>query len=215
VAGLKEFELPLIKLNENNVEEIPTVKQKTRPKSSPMKFTVESDGLLASYIACLERLEDLEKDRSLSYNNNETNSSSPKANPYGSYPILAPLHVVNNANYTYGMPPNPPFGQNLQFQPHRPNMAAPVEPVQGTGLTGKPSALEMVPNQPMPLSVVLNLVISNPRPHYSTTMNTLAPKTIIPDHVFQSYRLPQAKITPYLNKTRTAGARCAPYSVYK
>jgi hypothetical protein len=28
----------------------------------------------------------------------------------------------------------------------------------------------------------------------------LATKTIIPDDVFQSYRLPEAKITPYLNK---------------
>jgi hypothetical protein len=32
-------------------------------------------------------------------------------------------------------------------------------------------------------------------------MNTLATKTIILDDVFQSYRLPQAKIAPYLNKT--------------
>jgi hypothetical protein len=171
VAGLKEFELPLIKLNENNVEVIPTVKQKTQPKSSPMKSTVGSDGLLASYIASLERLEDLEKDRSLSYNNNETNSSSPEANPYGSYPILAPLHVVNNANYTYGMAPNPTFGQNLQFQLYRPNMAALVEPVQGAGLTGETSALEMVPNQPMPLSVVPNLVI----PTFYNQLVTLDP----------------------------------------
>jgi hypothetical protein len=33
---------------------------------------VESDELLASYIARLERLEDLEKDRALGFNNNET-----------------------------------------------------------------------------------------------------------------------------------------------
>jgi hypothetical protein len=46
-----------------------------------MKSTVESDELLASYIARLERLEDLEKDRALGFNNNETNSSTPKANP--------------------------------------------------------------------------------------------------------------------------------------
>jgi hypothetical protein len=84
-----------------------------------MKATVESDELLASYIA---RLEDLEKDRSLGYNNNnETNSSAPKANPHGSYPSLAPL-PVNNANYAYGMTPNPASGQYPQFQPHRPNM---------------------------------------------------------------------------------------------
>jgi hypothetical protein len=31
-------------------------------------------------------------------------------------------------------------------------------------------------------------------------MNTSAPKTIISDDVFESYRLPQAKIAPYLNK---------------
>jgi hypothetical protein len=83
-----------------------------------MKATVESDELLASYIA---RLEDLEKDRSVGCNNNETNSSAPKANPHGSYPSFAPL-PVNNANYAYGMTPNPASGQYPQFQPHRPNM---------------------------------------------------------------------------------------------
>jgi hypothetical protein len=56
-----------------------------------MKSIVESDEFFASYIAHLERLEDLEKDRSLGFNNNETNSSTPKANPQGSYPSLAPL----------------------------------------------------------------------------------------------------------------------------
>jgi hypothetical protein len=42
--------------------------------------------------------------------------------------------------------------------------------------------------------------ISNTGPHYSTTMNTSSLKTIIPDDVFKSYRLAQAKIAPYLNK---------------
>jgi hypothetical protein len=74
-----------------------------------MKAIVESDELLASYIAHLECLEDLEKDSSLGYNNNETNSSTPKANSHGSYPSLAPV-PVNNANYAYGMTPNPASG---------------------------------------------------------------------------------------------------------
>jgi hypothetical protein len=91
VARSKEFELPAIRLNNNNVEVIPTVSKKPPPE--PSKSTVESDELLASYIA---RLEDLEKDRSLGFNNNETNSGTPKANPQGSYPSLAPL-PVNNA----------------------------------------------------------------------------------------------------------------------
>jgi hypothetical protein len=112
MARLKEFELSVIKLNDNNVEVIPTV----------------SDELISSYIAHLKRLEDLEKDRSLDYNNNETNSSTPKANPHKSYPSLAPL-PVNNANYAYGMTQNPATGQYPQFQPHRPNMATLVEPV--------------------------------------------------------------------------------------
>jgi hypothetical protein len=84
-------------------------------------------------------------------------------------------------------------------------MAAPVEPVQSTGQTG---AMEMVPGQPLPLSVVPNQMvpdfpntISNVVPHYSTTMNTSAPKTMILDDVFESYMLSQAKTTPYLNKT--------------
>jgi hypothetical protein len=85
-------------------------------------------------------------------------------------------------------------------------MATPVEPVQGTGQTG---AMEVVPNQPLPLSVVPNPMyptfsntISNTGPHYSTTMYTSAPKTIISDDVFESYRLAQAKIAPYLNKMK-------------
>jgi hypothetical protein len=42
---------------------------------------VGSDELLASYIAHLERLEDLEEDRALGFNNNDVNSSTLKANP--------------------------------------------------------------------------------------------------------------------------------------
>jgi hypothetical protein len=70
VARLKEFELPAIKLNDNNIEVIPTVSKKPPPETSPMKSTMESDELLSSYIARLERLEDLEKDRALGYANN-------------------------------------------------------------------------------------------------------------------------------------------------
>jgi hypothetical protein len=101
VARLKEFELPAIRLNDNNVEVIPTVSKKPPPETSPMNSTVESDEFLASYIARLERLEDLEKDRALGFNNNETDSSTPKANPQGSHPSLVPL-PVNNGNFAYG-----------------------------------------------------------------------------------------------------------------
>jgi hypothetical protein len=83
-------------------------------------------------------------------------------------------------------------------------MAAPVEPMQGAGQTG---ATDLVPDQPLPIYVVPNQMvpafsntISNVGPRYSTTMNTLASKNIIPDDVFESYRLAQAKIIPYLNK---------------
>jgi hypothetical protein len=120
-----------------------------------MKSIVESDELLASYIARLERLEDLKKYRSLGYTNNETNSSTPKANPQGSYSSLAPL-PVNNANYAYGLTPNPASGQYPQLQPHRSNMAAPIEPAQGTGQIG---AMEMVPDQPLPICVVPNQMV--------------------------------------------------------
>jgi hypothetical protein len=168
-----------------------------------MKSTVESDEFLASYIARLERLEDLEKDRALGYVNNETNSSTPEANPQGSYLRVAPL-PLNNGNHAYGSTPNSASGQYPQFQLHRPNMAAPVEPMHGIGQT---SAMELVPDQPLPISVMPNQMvptlsnaISNVGPHYSTTMNTSASKNIIPDDVFESYRLAQAKIAPYLNK---------------
>jgi hypothetical protein len=50
VARLKEFELPAIRLNDNNVEVIPTISKKPLPEPSPMKSTVESEELLASYI---------------------------------------------------------------------------------------------------------------------------------------------------------------------
>jgi hypothetical protein len=66
------------------------------------------------------------------------------------------------------MPPETSFGKNLQFQPHAPNMATTVGPMQGTGQT---NALEMVLDQPPPLFVVPSLVvptISNTRPRYST-----------------------------------------------
>jgi hypothetical protein len=66
VARLKEFELPAIKLNDNSLEVFPTISKKPPAESSPMKSKVESDGLLASYVARLECLEDLVKDRSLS-----------------------------------------------------------------------------------------------------------------------------------------------------
>jgi hypothetical protein len=203
VAGLKEFELPAIRLNDNNIEVIPTVSKKLPPETSPMKSIVESYELLASYIARLELLEDLEKDRALGYANNETNSSTPKSNPQGSYPSLAPL-PVNNGNHAYGLTPNPASGQYPQFQLHRPNTAAPVELMQGTGQTNE---MELVPNQPLPISVMPNQMvptfsntISNVGPHYSMSMNTLASKYIIPDDVFESYRLAQAKLAPYFNK---------------
>jgi hypothetical protein len=203
MARLKEFEQPTIRLNDNNIEVIPTVSKKPPPKTSSMKSTVESDELLASYIAHLEWLEDLEKDRALGFNNNETNSSTPKANPQGSHPSLAHL-PVNNGNHAYGLTPNPASGQYPQFQPHRPNMAALVEPMQGTVETG---AMELVPDQPLPISVVPNQmvptfsnIISNVGPHYNAIMNTSASKNIISDDVIESYRLAQAKITPYLIK---------------
>jgi hypothetical protein len=152
VARLKEFELPAIRLNDNNIEVIPTVSKKTPPDTTPTKSTVGSDELLASYIARLERLEDLEKDKALGFNNNDANSSTPKANPQGSRPSLAPLHV-NNDNFAYGLTPNPASGQYPQFQPHRPNMTTPVRPMLGTGQTG---AMELVPDQPLPISIVPN-----------------------------------------------------------
>jgi hypothetical protein len=61
VARLKEFELSMIRLNDNNIEVIPTVSKKPSSETHPMKSTVNSDELLASYIARLEWLEDLEK----------------------------------------------------------------------------------------------------------------------------------------------------------
>jgi hypothetical protein len=79
-----------------------------------------------------------------------------------------------------------------------------VGPMQGTGQTG---AMELVPDQPLPVSVVPNQMvpnfpdtISNIGPHYSSTINVSASKNIIPDDVFESYRLAQAKMAPYLNK---------------
>jgi hypothetical protein len=110
VARLKEFELPAIRLNDNNIEVISTVSKKPPPDTTPTKSTVGSDELLASYIARLERLEDLEKDRALGFNNNDANSSTPKANPQGSHPSLAPLSI-NNDNFAYGLTPNPASGQ--------------------------------------------------------------------------------------------------------
>jgi hypothetical protein len=152
VARLKEFELSAIRLNDSNIEVIPTVSKKPPPDTTPTKSTVGSDELLASYIARLERLEDLEKDRALGFNNNDANSSTPKANPQGSHPSLAAL-PVNNDNFAYGLTPNLASGQYPQFQPHRTNMATPVGPMQGTGQTG---AMELVPDQPLPISVVPN-----------------------------------------------------------
>ena len=38
-------------------------------------------------------------------------------------------------------------------------MAAPVRPVQGTGQTGLTNALEVVPDRPIPISVMLSLVV--------------------------------------------------------
>jgi hypothetical protein len=162
-----------------------------------------SDELLASYIARLERLEDLETDRALGFNNNDANSSTPKANPQGSHPSLAPL-PVNNDNFAYGLIPNPASGQYPQFQPHKPNVATLVGPMQGTSQTG---AMEWGPDKSLPISVVPNQMvltfpdtINNVGPHYNTTINASASKNIISDDVFESYRLAQAKITPYLNK---------------
>jgi hypothetical protein len=145
VASLKEFDLPAIRLNDNNIEVIPNVSKKP-PCDTTTKSIVGSDELLASYIARLERLEDLEKDRALGFNYNDTNISTPKANPQRSHPSLAPL-LVNNDNFAYGLTPNPASGhQYPQFQPHRPNMATLVGPMQGTGQTG---AMELVPDQPL------------------------------------------------------------------
>jgi hypothetical protein len=40
VARLKEFELPAIRLNDNNIEVIPTVTKKPQPETNPTKSTV-------------------------------------------------------------------------------------------------------------------------------------------------------------------------------
>jgi hypothetical protein len=56
VARLKEFELPAIRLNDSNIEVIPTVSKKPPPDTTPTKSTVGTDELLDSYIARLERL---------------------------------------------------------------------------------------------------------------------------------------------------------------
>jgi hypothetical protein len=67
--------------------------------------------------------------------------------------------------------------------------------------------MELVPDQPLTISIVPNHMvptfpstINNVGPHYSTTINASASKNIIPDNVFESHRLAQAKIAPYLNK---------------
>jgi hypothetical protein len=109
VARLKEFEVPAIRLNDNNIEVISTLSKKLPPDTIPTKSIVGSDELLASYIARLERLEDLEKDWALGFNNNDANSSTLKVNPQGSHPRLAPLSV-NNDNFAYGLTPNPASG---------------------------------------------------------------------------------------------------------
>jgi hypothetical protein len=188
VARLKEFELPAIRLNDNNIEVISTVSKKLPPETTPTKSTVGSDELLASYIVRLERLEDLEKGRVIGFNNNDANSSTPKAYPQGSHPSLAPLDV-NNDNFAYGLTPNPASGQHPKFQLHRPNMVTPVGPMQGTGQTG---AMELVLDQPLPVSVKPNHMvptfpdtINNVVSHYSTTINALTSKNIIPDDVWK------------------------------
>jgi hypothetical protein len=134
VARLKEFKLSAIRLNDSNIEIIPTVSKKPPPETTPTKSTVDSDELLASYIARLERLEDLEKDRALSFNNNDSNSSTSKENLQESHPSLAPL-PINNDNFAHGLTPNLASGRYPQFQLNRPNMAAPVGPLQGTAQT--------------------------------------------------------------------------------
>jgi hypothetical protein len=142
----------VIKLNDNNIEVIPIVSKKPSPETTSMKSTVDSDELLASYIARLERLEDLEKDRALGFQNNAANISTPEENPQGSHPRLTPL-PVNNDNFAYGLTPNLASGQYPQFQPNGPNMAAPVGLMQGTGQTG---AMELVPDQPLRIFVTPN-----------------------------------------------------------
>jgi hypothetical protein len=64
-----------------------------------------------------------------------------------------------------------------------------------------------VPDQPLPISVVPNQMvstfpntISSVGPYYSMTINASASKNIIRDDVFESCRLEQAKVAPYLNK---------------
>ena len=80
MARLKEFELPAIKLNDKTVEVLPTV---SKPSPESPKSTMESDGLLASCISRLERLEDLENNRSVAFDSNEYNSKTPIINASG------------------------------------------------------------------------------------------------------------------------------------
>jgi hypothetical protein len=110
VARLKEFKLPAIRLNDNNIEVIPTVSKKPPPDITPTKSIVGSDELLTSYIACFLHCF-LQKNRALCFNNNDANSSIPKANPQGSHVSLVPL-PVNNDNFAYGLTPNPAPGQH-------------------------------------------------------------------------------------------------------
>ena len=76
VARLKEFELPTIKLNDNKVEVINVVSKSLPNPVISQKSTVGSDELLASYIARLECLDDIEKDRTTAFNDNNVYSSN-------------------------------------------------------------------------------------------------------------------------------------------
>ena len=88
---MKEFELPAIKLNDNKVEVINVVNKSLPNPVTPQKSTVGSNELLASYIAHLERLEDLENDRTIAFNDNNVSSSNDPKIDRVVHPSLTPL----------------------------------------------------------------------------------------------------------------------------
>jgi hypothetical protein len=129
VARLKEFELPAIKLNQNKVEIITSVRKPSRASSAQKIYC--GWWRITCFLYCSFRsLEDLEKYRNIAYNNNnETSSSAPKVNPHEVvHPSLTLLPVTYVGNCTYGIPPKAYIGQTPSFQ-QRPIMATLVRSV--------------------------------------------------------------------------------------
>lgn len=200
----QDFAMLAIKLNEDKVEVISNVSPTPDLTALTDKFNAafkDQSDLVTSMMAKLERVE------GKSFKAFDENTI-PQINSQGV--VQSGMSAAPIENPTYGMPANFYSGQTPPSGlVQKPTMATPVRPVPATDQTGQ---MTVVPEQPLPISVVPSSVTHNRvnstgvvPPVYSTIAHTSTSNTSngIPNDVYDDWLRLQNMSTPQVNSVNT------------